>query len=171
MNLASNEDVSLEDVSLEGDKKLSEESDMPDRHRPVKRKIQNTHHRSKSCENEEDRKALLSLRKSHSLRRREGSWDHKREEQRQAEESSQSRAWSRPGRLNNSYWENKAQPETALPPRTPTPRIQMRDTEQEGRMTPVSRYVGAGRVIRIIFFLTSGILPTRHCLARRTRRS
>ena len=168
MNLASNEDV-----RLEVDNKLSEESDMPDRHRPVKREIQNTHHRSKSCENEEERKALLSLRKSHSLRRREGSWDQKWEEQTiQAEsQSSQSRAWSRPGRLNNSYWENKAQSETALPPRRPTPRTQMRDTGREGGMTPVSRYVGAVRVIRIIFFLTSGILPTRHCLARRTRRT
>ena len=117
-----------------------EESEMAGRHRPEKREVQKTQYRAKSFEMEEERKALLSLRRSQSLKRRDGSWDQKWEEQRQAEESSQSRPWTRPGRLNNSYWENKVQAGQVLPSRTPTPKIKLRDIHDE-RITPVDRYV------------------------------
>ena len=121
---------------------LSEQSEMAGRHRPEKRQVQKTQYRAKSFEREEERKALLILRRSQSLKRRErdGSWDQKWEEQRQAEESSQGRPWTRPGRLNNSYWENKVQAGQVLPPRTPTPKIKLRDIH-DGRITPVDWYV------------------------------
>ena len=117
---------------------VSEQSELAGRHRPEKREVQK--YRAKSVEMEEERKALLTLRKSQSLKRRDGSWDQKWEEQRQAKESSQRRPWTRPGRLNNSYWENKVQAGQALPPRTPTPKIKLRDIHDE-RITPVDRYV------------------------------
>ena len=119
---------------------ISEQSEMAGRHRPEKREVQKTQYRAKSFEMEEERKALLSLRRSQSLKRRDGSWDQKWEEQRQAEESSQGRPWTRPGRLNNSYWENKVQAGQVLPPRTPTPKIKLRDIH-DGSITPVKRYV------------------------------
>ena len=73
---------------------LSEQSEMAGRHRPEKRQVQKTQYRAKSFEREEERKYLLILRRSQSLKRRDGSWDQKWEEQRQAEETSQGRPWS-----------------------------------------------------------------------------
>ena len=35
---------------------------------------------------------------------------------------------SRPGKLNNSYWEERVRAETRLPPRTPPPRRRLRAT-------------------------------------------
>ena len=118
---------------------VSEQSEMAGRHRPEKR-VQKTQYRAKSFEMEEERKALLTLRRSQSLKRRDGSWDQKWEEQRQTEESTCSRPWTRPGRLNNSYWGNKVQAGQVLPPRTPTPKIKLRDIH-DGRITPADRYV------------------------------
>ena len=119
---------------------LSEQSEMAGRHRPEKRQVLKTQYRAKSFEREEEQKALLILRRSQSLKRRDGTWDQKWEEQQQAEESSQSRPWTRPGRLNNFYWENKVQAWQILPPRTPTPKIKLRDIH-DGSITPVKRYV------------------------------
>ena len=108
------------------------------RSRPEQRNTHNSHHRSKSCENEEERKAILTLRRSHSLRRHDQIWDKKLKDEKQAEENRQSRPWIKPRKLNNSYWEKKTRTEEGLPPRASTPKIKLRET-YNGRLTPVRR--------------------------------
>ena len=68
---------------------------------------------------------MLAAQRSLSLRRRDGSWDRRWEETRRGEggeRQGQSRPWARPGKLNNSYWENRVKSEAATPARTPPPR-------------------------------------------------
>eukprot|EP00092_Neocalanus_flemingeri_P005238 GFUD01005631.1.p1 GENE.GFUD01005631.1~~GFUD01005631.1.p1 ORF type:complete len:1719 (+),score=531.92 GFUD01005631.1:116-5272(+) len=108
------------------------------RHRSAKRNSKSFHSRARSFESDEERKALLTLRRTQSLKRRDGSWDQQWNDQRKAEESRQSRPWTKPGRLNNSYWEKRVQAEHALPPRTPPPKRKLRGI-QDGSITPVSR--------------------------------
>ena len=111
-----------------------------DRHRSSKRNPNNVNSRARSFESDEERKALLTLRRSQSLKRRDGSWDQKWEDQRKAEESSRCRPWTKPGRLNNSYWEKRVQTEHGLPPRTPPPKRKLRGIV-DGRITPINRSV------------------------------
>ena len=67
----------------------------------------------------------MASQRSLSLRRRDGSWDRRWEATQRGEggeRSGQSRPWARPGKLNNSYWENRVKSEEAVPARTPPPR-------------------------------------------------
>ena len=109
-----------------------------DRHRSAKREIKNPPTRTRSFESDEERKALLTLRRSQSLKRRDGSWDKKWEDDRQSEVSGRSRPWTKPGRLNNSYWEKRVKAEHALPPRTPPPKRKLRGI-LDGRISPSNR--------------------------------
>ena len=109
-----------------------------DRHRSANRETKNLMIRARSFESDEERKALLTLRRSQSLKRRDGSWDKKWEDERQAEVSSRSRPWTKPGRLNNSYWEKRVKAEHALPPRTPPPKRKLRGI-LDGRISPSNR--------------------------------
>ena len=126
---------------------LSENSEMAvdndvveeNRNRSENRIAKNGHNRARSFESDEERKSLLTLRRSQSLKRRDGSWDQKWENQNQAEESRQSRPWTKPGRLNNSYWEKRVQAEHSLPPRTPPPKRKLMGI-MDGRITHLSRY-------------------------------
>ena len=68
---------------------------------------------------------IMAYQRSLSLRRRDGSWDRRWEETQRGEggeRPGQSRPWARPGKLNNSYWENRVKSEDAVPARTPPPR-------------------------------------------------
>ena len=67
------------------------------------------------------------LQRSLSLRRRDGSWDRKWEDSQRNETEVRSRPWARPGKLNNSYWENRVKTEHGLPPKTPPPRRKLMD--------------------------------------------
>ena len=67
----------------------------------------------------------MADQRSLSLRRRDGSWDRRWEASQRGEggeRAGQSRPWTRPGKLNNSYWENRVKSEEAVPARTPPPR-------------------------------------------------
>ena len=69
---------------------------------------------------------IMAYQRSLSLRRRDGSWDRRWEETQRGEggeRSGQGRPWARPGKLNNSYWENRVKSEESqVPARTPPPR-------------------------------------------------
>ena len=57
----------------------------------------------------------------------DGSWDRKWEDSQRNETEVRSRPWARPGKLNNSYWENRVKTEHGLPPKTPPPRRKLMD--------------------------------------------
>ena len=68
---------------------------------------------------------IMADQRSLSLRRRDGSWDRKWTETRRQEDGErpvQSRPWTTPRKLNNSYWEKRVKLEEAVPARTPPPR-------------------------------------------------
>ena len=77
-------------------------------------------------------------RRSRSVPRRDSSWDKKWEDKRRTEERKHSREGTMPGRLNNSYWEEKSKEENYLPTKTPPPKRKLRDM-MNGRITPISR--------------------------------
>ena len=111
-----------------------------DRNRSAKRDMTNLHNRAWSFESgERERKSLLTSRRSQSLKRREGSWNQKWEDKNREEETNQRQFWTKPGKLNNSYWEQKFQAESFLPPKTLPPKKKLRDI-YDGRITPVERF-------------------------------
>ena len=77
-------------------------------------------------------------RRSRSVPRRDSSWDKRWEDKRRTEERKHSREGTRPGRLNNSYWEEKSKEENSLPTKTPPPKRKLRDM-MNGRITPIAR--------------------------------
>ena len=132
-------DESCEHKSETSEIAVSVKINEKDRNRSTKREITNLRNRAWSFESgEEGRKSSTNSTRSQSLKRRDGSWDQKWEDQSQAEEARQKQFWTKPGKINSSYWEQKVQMKSFIPPKTPPPKKKLRDLF-EGRITPVER--------------------------------
>ena len=128
---------------------LSEKSDLTmtmhnsmeeeDRNRQARRITKNIHNRARSFERDQEQNSPLPLQRSHSLKRQDIGCGQKWENQHQSHGSRQRRPWTKPGKLNNSYWEKRVQAEHSLPPRTPPPKRKLMGI-MDGRITPLSRY-------------------------------
>ena len=137
-----------------------------DRNRQSKKMTQNIQNRARSFERDPNQTSSFILRRTQSLKRKDNFWTNKIENQNQEEEQissfklrrsqslkrqyrkwenqdeaegpRQRTAWTRPGKLNNSYWEKRAEGDYSLPPRTPTPRRRLTEITNEN-ITPLTR--------------------------------
>ena len=83
---------------------------------------------------------MSTLKRSQSLKRNENSLNRKWENQKQAEGPRQRKAWAKPGKLNNSYWEQRVQAEHYVLPKTPPSRRKVEEIDDSKRTisTPTS---------------------------------
>ena len=130
-----------------------------DRNRQSKKMTQNIQNRARSFERDPNQTSSFTLRRTQSLKRKDNFWTNKIENQNQEEEQissfklrrsqslkrtdrkwenqdeaegpRQRTAWTRPGKLNNSYWEKRAEGDYSLPTRTPTPRRRLIEKTNE----------------------------------------
>ena len=110
-----------------------------ERSRQARRITKNIHNRARSFERDEAQNSPMPLCRSHSVKREDIGCDQKWENQHQSHGSRQRRPWTKPGKLNNSYWEKRVQAEHSLPPRTPPPKRKLMGM-MDGRITPLNRY-------------------------------
>ena len=109
------------------------------RNRQAKRVTRNIVNRARSYERREDENLPMPLRRAHSVRRDDVSRREKVEETPPDRSPwTKRRQWTQPGKINNSYWEQRLQSEQSLPPRTPPPRRKILDM-MGGRITPQNR--------------------------------